>query len=148
MAAPMEEASMSHSIAEAQAEYRNQGQRARWVVGVTFFPLCLTAIACGSHGTGTQDGTRDGSLVEVAVEAGRDVVMDLGRGSSSALDTSEIAATLDASAIDRLAEASVSDVPLPPDSADSSAAGNAQDGGSGDVLGSLDSDASVVPDSP
>lgn len=145
MAAPMEGASMSHSIAEAQPEYRNHGMRARWMVGVAFFPLCLTAIACGSHSTGAQDAIGDGSVIEATVETGRDVVMDLGRGSSSDLVTSEVADALDASAIDRSAEAIVSDVPLPPDSADSGA-DNAQDRGSGDVIGSLDHAASLSPD--
>jgi hypothetical protein len=145
MAASVEGATMSHSMAEAQAEYRNHGLRARWVVGVTLFPLCLTAVACGSHGSSTQDANNDGSLDKAAVEAGRDVAMDLGRGSSSDLDTSEVAATLDASAIDRSPDAKVSDIPLPPDGADSEA-DRAQDGSSRDVFASLDSATILGPD--
>jgi len=136
---------MLHATTEAQPEYRNHGLRARWVVAVTFFPLGLTAIACGSHGTGTQDANRDGNVDESTVEVTRDVGMDLGRGSSSNLDASEVATTLDASAIDRSAEAKVSDVPLPPDSADP-AADSAQDGSSGDAFASLDSAAIFGPD--
>lgn len=136
---------MSHSRADAQAAHRNHGLRSRWTVGVTFFSLCLTAIACGSHGTGTPLAKGDGSVDEARVEAGRDVVMDLGTSSPSDFGTSEDVATLDASAIDCSVEGRVSDIPLPSDSADS-AAGNARDGSSGGVFGSLDSPSSLGPD--